>query len=115
MLGFQVYVLLFSENVGLPDYKIIYVPTGISNIVGNSSGAIRDISCLFEDGHLHLRSSSFCPTASTHTCRIPTYNYKLHFFLLDRKLVVHCLFANHKFLYAKRNTFADFRQTPLSL
>jgi hypothetical protein len=86
MLGFQVYVLFFPENVRLSDYKIIYVPTGISNVVGNPSGAIRDISRLFQDGDIHLRLSSFCPAGSTHTRRIPTYNHKFHFFLLDRVL-----------------------------
>jgi hypothetical protein len=88
MLGFQVYVLFFPENVRLSDYKIIYVPTGISNIVRNPSGAIRDISRLFEDSNIHLRLSSFCPAGSTHTRRIPTYNHKLHmFFLLFGKWV----------------------------
>jgi hypothetical protein len=87
MLGFQVYVLFFPKNVRLSDYKITYVPTGISNIVGNPSGAIRDISRLFEDGNIHLGFSSFCPTGSTHTRRIPTYNHELHLFLLHHCLV----------------------------
>jgi hypothetical protein len=87
MLGFQVNTLFFPENVRLPYYKIIYVPTGISNIVGNPSGAIRDVSRLLQDGNFHLRLFSLCPAGSTHTRRIPTYNHKLHmFFLLDREL-----------------------------
>ena len=93
MLGFQVYVLFFPENVRLSDYKIIYVPTGISNIVRNPSGAIRDISRLFQDGNIHLRLSSFCPAGSTHTRRIPPYNHKLHmFFLLERVMVRSLMF-----------------------
>ena len=47
MFGSQVYVLFFPENMGLSYYKIIYVPTGISNIVGNASGAVRDVFRLF--------------------------------------------------------------------
>jgi hypothetical protein len=82
MLGLQVYVLFFPKNVRMSNYKIIYVPTGISNIVRNPSGAIRDISRLFEDADIHLRSSSFCTAGSTHARRIPPYNHKLHLFLL---------------------------------
>lgn len=82
MPGFQVYALFFPKNVRLPDYKIINVPTGISNIVRNPSGAIRDISRLFEDGKVNFSLSSFCPAGGTHTRRIPTYNYKLHMFFL---------------------------------
>ena len=85
MLGFQVNALFFPENMRLPYYEIIYVPTGISNIVRNPSGAIRDVSRLLEDGNIHVRLFSFCPAGSTHTRRIPTYNHKLHLFLLSAK------------------------------
>ncbi len=47
MLGSQVYALFFSENVRLSYYKIVYVPTGISNVIGNPSGTVRDVSRLF--------------------------------------------------------------------
>jgi hypothetical protein len=70
MFGSQVYVLSFPENMGRSYYKIIYVPTGISNIVRNPSGTVRDVSRLFEDGNLHLRLFSFCPAGSTHARRI---------------------------------------------
>ena len=85
MFGSQVYVLFFPENMGLSYYKIIYVPTGISNIVGNASGTVGDVSRLFEDSNLHLRLVSFCTAGSAHTRRIPTYNHKLHMFFLPYK------------------------------
>ena len=70
MFGSQVYALFFPKNMGLSYYEIIYVPTGISNIVGNTSGAVRDVARLFEDGNLHVGLFSFCPAGSTHARRI---------------------------------------------
>ena len=49
MFGSEVYVLFFPEDMGVSDYKIVYIPTGIRNIIRNPSGTVGDVPCLFED------------------------------------------------------------------
>jgi hypothetical protein len=49
MFGPQVNALFFPKDMGLSNYKIIDLPTGISNIVRNPSGAVRDVSRLLQD------------------------------------------------------------------
>jgi len=69
--------------VGLSNDQIIYVPTGISNIVWNPSGTKRNVQSLFEDGDLHFRILPLCPTGRAHACGVPADNHKLHIFLLS--------------------------------
>ena len=88
----QINSLFIPEDLGLPDDKIIDVPTGIGNIVRNSSGAIGDISTLFQNDHFQFRHLPLCSTGRTHSGCIATYDDKSHmdsssiFWLMDFRL-----------------------------
>jgi hypothetical protein len=91
MLHSDVDPLLFPEDLGLSDNKIIDVPTGISNIVRDASGAVGDVPCLFENDDLQIGLVPLRTACGTHAGRIPTNNDEFHF--LSSTIVMNSIYG----------------------
>ena len=78
MTSSKVYTLLFPEYVRPPDNQIFYVPTGISNVVGDASGAVGNIFALLEDNDLHVRPVSFGAAGCAHSRSVSSDDDEFH-------------------------------------
>jgi hypothetical protein len=79
----QVDVLFFPEHLGFSDNQIFDSPPGIADVVGDASGAVRDVPGFFENGNLQIWPAALGPAGSTHTGRIAADNNKIHGILLS--------------------------------
>jgi hypothetical protein len=79
MFQSQINPLLFPENFRLSNNKIIWIPTGIGNIVRDPSGAIGNVPCTLQDNDVQIGPVSLCAAGRTHARRISSNDHKSHF------------------------------------
>jgi hypothetical protein len=79
MFHSQINPLLFPENLRLPDNKIIWIPTGIGNIIRDPSGAVGNVPCTLQDDNVQIRLVSLRATGRTHARRISPDDHESHF------------------------------------
>jgi hypothetical protein len=86
MAGQQVNVLLIAKYLSSSNDQVLDVSFRRRQIVGDASGAVRDVHCFFQDRDFHCRLVSFGTAGGTHAGGICSDDDKFHgFLLLQRK------------------------------